>query len=155
MIMGKHTLDAARRQVEKELKPLRDAIENSSGKWKLPQDKDRKAMTMLDELISRLEKAENGSRELNRAIHEATNKPLRPGFQFGHIPKYTESLDDAVAFVERVLPDWQYGVEIWRPANGGCVAWVAPNMESRRTRGATPALALVLAALKAMKANEV
>lgn len=69
------------------------------------------------------------------------------------VPAYTASLDAAVALCERVLPGWgislginikTYGAHIWKPGALG------PEFSGRHSR---PAIALVLATLKALEAS--
>lgn len=60
----------------------------------------------LTALLERVRNAVGSSRDLDRAIHVATNPPLRSGLRFGNVPAYTASVDDALALAERVLPGW-------------------------------------------------
>lgn len=57
----------------------------------------------LDSIIERLEKAQGGDRDIDLAIHSATEPPLRNGFRFGKFPHVTSSVDAAIALAEKVL----------------------------------------------------
>ena len=70
------------------------------------------------------------------------------------VPELTSSLDSAVALVERLLPGWQFGIEWRREANGGVTAWCAANDDASRVRGASPAIALLIATLKALNVED-
>lgn len=112
-------------------------------------------------LVERLEKATGGDREIDLDLMVILHGGPRERYltdelgrlEFGHQWKFTASLDAALALVERVLPGW-------RPAfaqkeNGD---WVASIYSAARLGiiphqigdSPTPALALCLAALKAL-----
>lgn len=60
----------------------------------------------MEDLIKRLEAAEVGSRELDRAIWYAVEFDSRG--EPSHAPKYTTSLDAALALADRVLPPFRW-----------------------------------------------
>jgi len=120
---------------------------------------------MTDSLISRLEQAEAGSRELDAEVFKAIGAPLPSNFggrklEFvecggfwlmpvgnGHRvrytpPAYTTSLDAAMSLIPE---GWNYCIT---PRNG---VWVRQSEHFPTIHGsaATPALALCIAALKA------
>jgi hypothetical protein len=69
-------------------------------------------------LITRLEEAGEGSRELDAAIWRWTD-----GWRgVDHPPAYTTSIDAALTLAERVLPGW--GWVLSTGARGGHPAWV-------------------------------
>ena len=61
----------------------------------------------LRALLARVEAASGPDREINREIeHVVCGAPRpRPGFQMAYPSRYTESLDAAVALVERIKPN--------------------------------------------------
>lgn len=107
------------------------------------------------ELAERLAKAESGSRELDKAIFEATKPPAEyaewsprlRGFQF------TTSIDAALSWAEWVLPgrEWRFGSGTrdttlpWARIG----RWAEPDAV-----GATPALAICGAILIALIRHE-
>lgn len=126
-------------------------------------------------LIERLEKLKGPSRDLDWRIEKelvrAGSFPetaLWPPFMVGSkfektIPAYTASLDAAVALVERVLPGWTGIVDFGGPTK--CTATlVGPLREIGEDfdgapveirddaggEGSTPAIALLIATLKAL-----
>lgn len=106
----------------------------------------------MRELIERLEKATGPDRELDEAIHAATNKPLRAGLRWGNIPNYTASIDAAVALTERVLPDVGWSVATNRIDRRRVARlWTGEIDDGKAHAGASPAIALCLAILKAME----
>lgn len=111
-------------------------------------------MADLSEIIGRLEKAEGPSRIDDYAIHEATNPTLRAGLRFGNVPNYSASIDSAVSLAERVLPGWMWSMTT---GLGNTAAYVrdksiiAPDKIEGEGYHATPAIALVLATLRALQ----
>ena len=131
-------------------------------------------------LVERLEKATEGSSNLNAAIWFALFKPeyrfpepvlnrvpddLFEAYERFHwdggggykvserLPDYTRSVDDALALVERVLPGWD--ICLSRVKGDQAATWNAVFGEPDSFSGSeasspTPALALCLAALKAL-----
>jgi hypothetical protein len=107
-------------------------------------------------LASRLEEASGGSRELDREIFvalepEKASQRCYAGELEGNVaaymtPYYTVSLDAALALVERKLPGWSWRIGN-RPGGG---AWVLLGTSREEHLGATPALALLLALVKAL-----
>lgn len=89
-----------------------------------------------------------------------------------HSPEYTRSIDAAVALIERVLPGWVHGYSGIQPGLmsdkdkpfiadlGGPVTLVTydsfpePTCEAFGGSGATPALALLHALLRALQSQE-
>jgi len=65
----------------------------------------------------------------------------------------TASIDAAVSLAERVLPGWRHAYE--KRTNGTCLAWadIADDEPAVATTAATPALALVLATLRALQSR--
>lgn len=126
-------------------------------------------------LIERLEKLEGPDREVEAEIdvalfggetvwktanytmesYPASRRPSAThigGFANEHVPSYTASLDAAVALVERVLPGWDGFVPI--NAKGEAWVWPAGGMgKGHRVSAATPAIALLIATLKALQEN--
>lgn len=135
------------------------------------------------ELVARLEATSAGSRGLDAAITAHLNgallKPYPPATDFGPsakwqfwsldgahflgneskfpVPPFTTSLDAALALAERVLPGWLWNLaaetygcdaELFSP-RGECWDGHGP------ATGATPALALCIAILRATTASSV
>lgn len=124
-------------------------------------------MTDIPTLISMLEKAEAGSRELDAEIGIAAGFAER---RKGNVYKLSEagstlelywpapfstSLDAAVALVELLLPGQEWSVGSNQPDIGEPWARIrtAP-LRSLEESAATPALALCLALLKALEARD-
>lgn len=126
-------------------------------------------MTDIPTLISMLEKAEAGGRELDAHLFAYVNggrihwisetsgelvweKPIdgfwirRPS-HLKKMPRYSQSLDAAVALVARLLPGWN-----WWLGRIGRAAVDRKNPHSRfEAINPIPAIALCLAALKALE----
>lgn len=103
----------------------------------------------MSDLITRLEQAAEGSRELDMAIWDATG-----GWSVNNPPAYTTSLDDALALAERLRPCWSWSVG----QNVHHKYWLAyalvlddyrSSFQPTNGMAKTPALALCLAILKA------
>lgn len=130
----------------------------------------------LSALIARLEAAEVGSRELDVAIARSLGWGVHNARRFGlwvvpfgeydtcdpddmfELGEFTTSLDAALALAERVLPGWLWDVTTITTAVGGLRKPLAsvvrpdqPEGEEIKTwgYGSTPALALVIALLRA------
>ncbi len=110
----------------------------------------------LDEMISRVEAATGPDRELDMLIHDTLREAkLLPGVAFW--PNLTASLDAALALTNRVLPGWTWdcGAESYGDARAGAWARVYPKGLMSKGSGnhyaLTPALALILATLKALR----
>lgn len=117
-------------------------------------------------LISRLEESTEGSRELDTDLFQAfagddwhkayirAQEPCGCPHDMAveearhYAPRYTTSLDAAIALVERLLPGWWWEID----AAGNATVFKAPRYVVEHA--ATPALALCLAALKAMEAKD-
>lgn len=115
----------------------------------------------IAEIIEKLEKAEGADRDLDAAIHIATNPPLREGYRFGNIPVYTSSIDAAVQLYDRVLPGFLWGIT--QDAADGDVEFqgnVWPNAQpfdaSKDHFGyhSRAAIALCIAILRALQTKE-
>ena len=118
-------------------------------------------MTDTHELISRLEVATEGSRELDEAIATAIWGEPKPSGNVGGVrilvwqhnglersiaPEFTESLDAAMTLVPEG-ESWDCG---WEAANPHGMAWVGSN--NPQVIASTPTLALCIAALTARAA---
>ncbi len=102
---------------------------------------------MTADLISRLEELEGPTLEADMAIEDAFPS-LRPGQP---MPRYTASLDAAVALLERVLPGWRWAVD----SNGYADVRSYSSMKEAFGTAQTPAIALCIAVLKARGATSV
>ena len=120
-------------------------------------------------LLDRVEKAQEGSRELDSAVHAACGMDINPrpaSFEFGRWPEETArgenfyriapvstSIDAALALVERVLPGSSWAV------NGGArnipsvTLWDMNLVEYVDNDAATPPLAIVKSLLRALHNN--
>lgn len=140
-------------------------------------------MTDLDDLIARVEAATAEDRELDGLIYGWLHNTEPCGtfmvgvgeakFQFRHpekpnaawyvsesnVPAFTSSIDAAVALVERVLPGWELQVH-GRDGIGTVLIYRGDVPFARAPRGDSGSmsrplpLAVVLAALRALKAKE-
>lgn len=104
-------------------------------------------MSDIDALIERLEKATGPDREIDAMILVVEEPRIfdllpywTPEERENIVPRYTESIDAAVALVERVLPEKAWAV------NGNGRAYI-----TEMCAGATPAIALCVALLVARK----
>ena len=108
-------------------------------------------MTNLHPLKERIEKATEGSRELDAEILRA----FYPNSAFiNGGPKLTTSLDAALALVEKMLPGCQAGFQPGlRGKHHASIYEVSKNMTMRRAsaQGNSPALAVLSALLTALK----
>jgi len=131
-------------------------------------------MTAPTDLIERLEGASVGSRELDFAVAKASGSEVREGWaEFyadgdfgGSVKSYTTSLDAALALAERVLPDHAMNVcKDQGPPEGPQFLWSSVvarhSLEGPVGRPGwwfgvsdTPAIALCIAILKALRASE-
>jgi hypothetical protein len=108
------------------------------------------------DLIERLEKLEGPDSKANVEIHRACGQPFvmeywsesdtTPSENLSMVPRYTASLDAAVALVGRVLPGWQWRVSAYQ----GEVFQRDPEF-GQDAFHATPAIALLIATLKALE----
>ncbi|MDH3376209.1 MAG: hypothetical protein OEQ39_04475 [Gammaproteobacteria bacterium] len=105
----------------------------------------------MKDLIERLEAAESGSRELdaNIALSMGGSVKLVPGPNGAQWPHYTTSIDAALTLVPE---GWRWQVSGFEASGEACVDSLALDLE-RYGAAATPALALVIAALRAMEAE--
>lgn len=125
-------------------------------------------MTKAD-LIARLEK-EGGSRELDAEIHLALDETgnmewyvARDGEEMivsgddihgrkpVNFPKYTTSLDAAIALCERVLPGWSISIEILQSSATCDVYNLLEGQLGRRVQAKTPEVATCIALLRALE----
>lgn len=133
-------------------------------------------MTDLAQLIGRLKAASEGSRPLDWLIAEeigdeafrlkaAAWPPFAPGSKIDKgIPAFTTSLDAIVALIERKLPGWtvarlgQNDDKTWHAElrEGYLTSYdrVATSSYRPGSRPATPALALCIAFLRALQAQQ-
>lgn len=90
----------------------------------------------------------SGSMEVHPSIKRARSNYIG-GYAFEHVPNFTASLDAALSLV----PTTSWGVEETRAKHHGKpLAWCMNNVLGPRSIGvgATPAIALCIAALRAM-----
>lgn len=106
------------------------------------------AVTDLSSLLSRLSSSREGSRELDIEIDHAIKKPEDWDWRF-EPPKYTGSLDAALSLVPEGL-SW----EVRQIVTFECDAIVYGHDIHQSAEAATPALALVIAALRAREASK-
>ena len=112
-------------------------------------------------LVERLEKATGGDREIDLDLMVILHGGPRERYltdelgrlEFGHQWKFTASIDAALSLVERVLPMWD--ICLSRVKGDEAATWNAVVGEPDSFSGSeatspTPALALCLAALKAL-----
>ncbi|GAA2867013.1 hypothetical protein GGQ99_001348 [Aminobacter niigataensis] len=121
------------------------------------------------DLIEKLEALAGPDGTVNVDIHRACGQTFvmeywsesdtTPRENLSMVPRYTASLDAAVALVERVLPSWEwqvgddahfgkYGAVYQSLSEGG-----AGLSEEDMVSAATPAIALLIATLKALQEN--
>lgn len=118
----------------------------------------------IEALIEKLSAATGPDRDIDGALVEvfATHPPLwkrKRGStsEWGNdhplsswdAPRYTASLDAALALVEKKLPGWD-----WEVHNNGLARLLSPEGNSIYANAPTPALALCLALLRALQAME-
>ena len=108
----------------------------------------------MTDLITRLSKLNAPDREVDRDIHIATNKPLREGMRFGHIPTYTASVDAVIALAKRVFGKVGYSVAETEDDGEAPFAFIHVNGEAYLGEGAMPATALCIAVLRAKEASK-
>lgn len=111
----------------------------------------------LSALIARLEAAEVGSHELDKAVAIACGSSIQvwaetasDGTFLGSVRAYTTSLDAALALAERVLPgkEWM----LVKSTEGGETSFhalIGPDSLGRAGEAASAALALCIAILRA------
>ena len=114
-------------------------------------------LNALRDLEKRLAEAKGADVNIDRDIHYLGNDGHGPGWLACDKPRYTDSLDAAIALVERVLPnpDW-----FWRVStiNGGAQARIYDMRDDDPEKefygsGKNPALALCLAVVRALIAQ--
>lgn len=120
-------------------------------------------------LIDRLSKLDRPDREVDAQIYIQFNIPAERAGRIDYangmvgwypkdgpyvsavtVPAYTASVDAAIALAERVLPNWQ--VNISRFHDGHAEASVGARHVREPSFGATPAIALCIAILRAKEA---
>ncbi len=105
----------------------------------------------MTDILARLSVAEAGSRELDALV----GSQLEPTVFHGPAitPRYSTSLDAALALAERVLPGWRRHLNELPPSTGlgwEATVWTdAADLSVHPSRAPTPALALCIAILKA------
>jgi hypothetical protein len=104
--------------------------------------------SVLSDLLARVE----GAKGPNFALEEDIDRVV------GHSglvipPAYTASVDAALALVERVLPGWEFALQVERPADGPAIWRVEMGDPLRHwtSEAATPALALLASMLRAIE----
>jgi hypothetical protein len=106
----------------------------------------------ITDLIERVEGATGPDRALDTAIERALfgDEPITEGWQ-GTL-EYTASLDLALALCERVLPGWR--VSVAHERNGEWSAFlITEDCDTAKAYAPSPALALILAMLRALQAK--
>lgn len=115
---------------------------------------------MTSDLITRLSKLDAPDREVDAEIHALFHETIwkfEDGRKvFRDIPSYTASVDAAIALAERVLPSDFIDIEVNQRRHMGVLSGraeiCAPNFEAE-VRAATPAIALLIALLRAKEAS--
>ncbi len=108
---------------------------------------------MHSDLIAKLEALDGPSREVDGEIATDVDG-------FDHlVPKYTASLDATVALVERALPGSSWEARRTGFGNGQASVWYPmeqprPGTTIRADHKSSPAIALLIAALKALEARD-
>lgn len=129
------------------------------------------------DLIARVERATGPDREIDALICERFDLPkcelpdcypdimlriinrVKAGGEDGCIPRYTESLDAVVGLIERELPGWAWNVERFPRVRAQIAEPIMTKfgpgigVRAEATDTATPALALLLAFLRAHEAQ--
>jgi hypothetical protein len=112
-------------------------------------------MTALDDLIRAVEAADGPSREIDTAVaaHIFGAHVVETALDgFGEKPPpYTASIDAVVALIRREMPGAEEGYR--RRGDAEFTAYVGDD-ESPTTKHRTPALALLLAFLRAARARQ-
>lgn len=119
----------------------------------------------LSDLLERVRGATGPSRELDADLYRALGYEVRQsgdgfwtwsqsgGSDLRILPKFTASLDAALALVERVLPGWEWSVG----SDQGCAiatVWTPhAGVDDLDVGGPTPALAILAALLSALLAQ--
>lgn len=114
-------------------------------------------MRDLAGLIERLEKLDGPDREVDAWIgNEVEPTTFRWERNYGPLAAhtYTASLDAAIALTEKVLPGWGFYLRSDKEGHGcGLVYPDAFRVTPCHCMGATPAIALVLALLRALQST--
>lgn len=126
---------------------------------------------MTPDLITRLEAAAEGSRELDRGVAFAVKLPFPSWASFNEhaarhdygtsfiahgpwimerIPPLTTSIDAAVALFAERLPGWAWRISAYVNSRPEALIWQAGKEAPQRVAAATPALALCIALLRAL-----
>lgn len=104
----------------------------------------------LRDLEKRLVEAEGASRELDEEIHA-----MRPESKVIEPPRYTTSIDSALALIEEKLPGWDWTVGTWGAEAGPYgVVQKRGTSTSFAAIAETPALGCCLALVRALIAQE-
>jgi hypothetical protein len=115
----------------------------------------------LTELLERVERASGEDNDLDAliGIHLAGFKPtVRLGHELlgnervvpANCPRYTASLDAALALVDRVLPGWCKSAVDLRPEPCEGYVWERGHVGNIQGKAPTPALAVLAAMLRAL-----
>lgn len=124
--------------------------------------------TNLQSLLTRVEAATSGDRELDTLIAIAFTPDARKSeehhwtlfeigdYRLAYAEPYTSSLDAALALVARVLPEWRPYLENWGVVPGREWRVTLRYWDKRANAwGTTPALAILSVLLRALQTTEV
>lgn len=116
----------------------------------------------LQDLLRRVESAAGPSIDLNADILRSFGWTMAGGHVFDpdglrefSVPLPVASLDAALALVERVLPGWEFAIEVERSTDGPTI-WrveMGDPLRGWQSEAPTPALALCIALLRALIAR--
>lgn len=113
---------------------------------------------MHSDLIAKLEELDgpNWAIEKELAITIERDQWLKNQLSF---PKYTASLDAVIALVERVLPGWSWEARKSGFGNGQASVWDPMDQPRHGTtiradHKSSPAIALLIATIKALEARD-
>ncbi|MFA6043595.1 MAG: hypothetical protein WC718_01305 [Phycisphaerales bacterium] len=113
----------------------------------------------LSALLERVEAATGGDRELDRDIAIATGWVHRSGAPWERVlewerPNPTASVDAALALIGRVKPGARALMEHDHDGNGWAMLMPSKHSERFMAEAPTPALALILALLRALLSKD-
>jgi hypothetical protein len=112
----------------------------------------------LEALLERVTTLTEGSRDIDADLRRLVHGlPASVSQLWTDIPPYTESIDAALALTQRLLPGWAVGFDAGPKT---IIAFVDPHDHADRflgarhtAEGATPALAIIGATLRALIAK--
>ena len=99
----------------------------------------------LDDLIAKLEAAPEGSPYLSCKVHEYVGRMRSDGI----VPMYTTSIYAAMMLVGQ-----RRAVDLQITSRGRGIVWIGWKSNAVTAQGATAALALTIAALKALRESD-